>query len=819
MQATMVRPFSNIRVLYGAMFMLAATMLLAMLLATLQLSAVPDDGLIMLARVNNQVQVRAGSPADQAGIREGDQLLAVDGAPPAVAGQRYGLKVPGDQVMLELARNNQRFEVALTLGRLPIWLMLQRAEPLAVALVYWIVAIASWVLRPEHRVTRVFYVLSNLVAAVLVTGVVSTDGHPPIWLVPLFNILLLVVGPVWLHLYTIFPQSVTSRHSVRLVRGAYLIALVLSLITVAEALSPGLTQYSSALWPVRRLFVAIALLLGIVILLRAGRDAPQSIRQRRRLLLAGMALSILPLLLSIISEAILGTALISYYVAFPFLILLPLSFGYALRQGELGRIDLILNRSLVYVIVAGTLLSAYALLGSIAGRLPIAYASPVINTLALIGVAALFAPLRTLVQRRVDHRFYGGWYDYRSLVRGVSAELSQVTGRARLEEQLLAAAKSMHFTSVLLLWLDEGRDSPIGFGASVERMKRHSLSADGTISQVLASSAMPLTRRQLTEMLALETLDRDERSLLEMPQSSLWFPLKSHGLLRGVLILGERQVEQNVDSEDLDILTTLAFQAGIAADNVSLVEALRLRLSDLEHTRDDLKEAQQRLADNREAERLHLAQELHDGPVQELYGVHFQIAGIGSRVAPDIQTSIAMVDTAIEAVVSSLRAICGELRPPTLTSFGLQAAIRSHAINMAEAEPSLLIRLDLMNDGQTLPERTRLALFRIYQEALNNIRQHAQARHASVLFTLDAEQVVLEIRDDGKGFQVPERWIELAREGHLGLLGISERTGAVNGELDVRSTPGHGTVVRVTAPPPETDTINHGKEVTIDDDT
>lgn len=813
MQATMVRPVRNTRVLYGAMLIFAATMLLALLLAALQLSTVPDDGLIFLPRTDGQLLVRPGSPAAQVGIQEHDRLLAVDGEPPITAGQRYGAKSPGDRVVLDLARGDQRFRVELTLGRVPAWILLQRSEPLAVALVYWIVAIVSWLLRPEHRVTRIFFVLGNLVAAVLVSGAISVDGYPPAWLVPAFNLSLLAVGPVWLHLYSVFPQPVVSRRRIAIIRAAYAIALVLGLITVAEALIPGLALYSAVLWPVRRLFVAITLLAGIIILLIAGRDAPHTIRQRRRLLLAGMALSLLPLLISIVPEAIQGRAIVSYYIAFPFLALLPLSFGYALRQGELGRIDLILNRSLVYLIVGGVLLGGYALLGVLARQMPLASASPAINMIALLGVAALFTPLRVLVQRRVDHRFYGGWYNYRSLVRGVSAELSQVTGRARLEEQLLAAARSMHFSAALLLWLDEGSGTPVGFGPSFERLKEHMLPPDGTLSRVLAGSTTPVQQRQLAQLVSSAPLSNHERKLLETSQLSWWLPLQSHGGLRGVLILGERQVEQNVDSEDLDILTTLTFQAGVAAENVALVEALRLRLSDLERTRDELTEAQQRLADNREAERLHIAQELHDGPVQELYGVHFQIAGIGPRVTPDLRDSITMVDAAIEAVVTSLRSICGELRPPALTSFGLQAAIRSHAISVAEAEPSLQIHLDLMDDGQTLPEHTRLALFRIYQEALNNIRQHAQARHASVLFTLDAEQVVLEIGDDGQGFSVPGRWIELARQGHLGLLGISERTGAVGGTLEVESTPGHGTLIRVTAPPPEPENNEHGKEI------
>jgi PAS domain S-box-containing protein len=81
--------------------------------------------------------------------------------------------------------------------------------------------------------------------------------------------------------------------------------------------------------------------------------------------------------------------------------------------------------------------------------------------------------------------------------------------------------------------------------------------------------------------------------------------------------------------------------------------------------------------------------------------------------------------------------------------------------------------------GKTLPERLRLALFRIYQVALTNVIRHAQASRVDVRFHFDAERVVLEIQDDGRGFVLPGRWIEFAREGHLGLVGAAERAESV----------------------------------------
>lgn len=229
----------------------------------------------------------------------------------------------------------------------------------------------------------------------------------------------------------------------------------------------------------------------------------------------------------------------------------------------------------------------------------------------------------------------------------------------------------------------------------------------------------------------------------------------------------------------------------------------RVRLRRVERMRDERAEIQRRLTESREAERLFLAQELHDGAVQDLYGVRFTLEML-SGALPDDPSAEPLEEgkTMVQDVIQKLRIICGDLRPPTLAPFGLERAIRAHAERFEEAYPALTLTLSLTPDGQTLPDATRLAFYRIYQEAMNNIVKHAEAQHVHVRLALDATHVTLEVEDDGRGFVLPERWIELGREEHYGLLGISERAEALDGHLQVVSAPGQGTTVRVVAPRP-----------------
>jgi PAS domain S-box-containing protein len=212
----------------------------------------------------------------------------------------------------------------------------------------------------------------------------------------------------------------------------------------------------------------------------------------------------------------------------------------------------------------------------------------------------------------------------------------------------------------------------------------------------------------------------------------------------------------------------------------------------------ELTEVQRRLIDSRENERLFLAQELHDGPLQELQAMQFLFAELeqGNGASASLETGR---ETLLK-VSSALREICGNLRPPTLAPFGLEKALRSYLDDFRDHHPELQVEADLMSDGQTLPEHVRLTLYRIFQNAMTNIVKHAAARHVRVQFDLDDEQIRLEIRDDGRGFKVPARLVELVRQGHFGVVGSIERAEAIGGKLQIDSQPGRGTHIQVLIP-------------------
>jgi PAS domain S-box-containing protein len=278
------------------------------------------------------------------------------------------------------------------------------------------------------------------------------------------------------------------------------------------------------------------------------------------------------------------------------------------------------------------------------------------------------------------------------------------------------------------------------------------------------------------------------------------------------LAQAENLLEEEIDIETPDgqRKTILSSTAPLKGEGGQVTGAVMVfqEITERKRMEAELSEVQQRLMDGIELERRRLAQELHDGPIQDLYGLSFQLQGLDEEItSPAGKASVEEARVETQAVVQVLREICGELRPPTLVHFGLKKAILSHIEKVGKDHAEIKIELRLAEDGTELPEPIRLALFRIYQHSLSNILRHAHADRVEIHLDLVDRRVILEIHDNGVGFEVPHRWVKLAREGHLGLIGSSERAESVGGTLEIESAPGKGATIRAVVPIPHDNTV------------
>lgn len=203
-----------------------------------------------------------------------------------------------------------------------------------------------------------------------------------------------------------------------------------------------------------------------------------------------------------------------------------------------------------------------------------------------------------------------------------------------------------------------------------------------------------------------------------------------------------------------------------------------------------------------EAERTRLARELHDDTAQALVGL-IQRIKLAQR---DLQRNparaaerLSELETLATTAWQEVRRFSEDLRPSYLEQLGLVPAL-TVLVEQVQAHGGLEVSLTVSGPEQRLSPALELAVFRIVQEGLNNVRQHAQAARAAVELTFTGDELNLSIQDDGRGFEPPRLPYDLTRPGHFGLAGMHERVSLVGGRLSVDSAPGRGTRIVVFVP-------------------
>jgi signal transduction histidine kinase len=232
---------------------------------------------------------------------------------------------------------------------------------------------------------------------------------------------------------------------------------------------------------------------------------------------------------------------------------------------------------------------------------------------------------------------------------------------------------------------------------------------------------------------------------------------------------------------------------GLLRDNETQTQTLRVA----QHERGMLL---QQVTGAGERERIRLAAELHDGPIQHLTSLRFRLDRATARLrADDLDTAGELVDRIGDDVtdeIGVLRKIMAELRPPILSERGLGPALDDYAGSLRnETTQRIVVVADL---PETLDDDTEIALYRIAQEGMINAVRHSGGSRVDVSLRRERQQIELEVRDDGSGFVPAERKDDAAT--HFGLIAMRERALMHGGTFRVESAPGRGTAILATIP-------------------
>lgn len=228
---------------------------------------------------------------------------------------------------------------------------------------------------------------------------------------------------------------------------------------------------------------------------------------------------------------------------------------------------------------------------------------------------------------------------------------------------------------------------------------------------------------------------------------------------------------------------------------------------------DQLKESQQResmraelfrrVVAAQESERQRIARDLHDETGQALTAIGLGLRGLESHLAHDPKqagNTLHDLQALTADSLQELQRLMSDLRPSHLDDLGLSAALRWYAGKIEERYP-LRIGVNITGDEQPLDDAVKIAVFRIVQEALNNVIKHSEAKRASIQLDFLEKGARLSVRDEGCGFDLDRiHVIQSSSRPSLGLAGMQERAALLGGTVTVQSRPGQGTLVEAFIP-------------------
>jgi len=271
-------------------------------------------------------------------------------------------------------------------------------------------------------------------------------------------------------------------------------------------------------------------------------------------------------------------------------------------------------------------------------------------------------------------------------------------------------------------------------------------------------------------------------------KSVLTVPIVSGEKVFGALGLFTLEEHRTFSRRDVTVVCGVARQAAIAIENARLYESMRSYA--------------RQILTAQEAERKRMARELHDDTAQALVVLSRQLHALlewPDREHERTTQRLEELRQLTAEISQGVRRFVQDLRPSTLDDLGLLPTLNALTTRLSE-EDGIEATVEVIGEQRRLPAETELVLFRIAQEALNNVRKHSQATEVVSTIEFGDGTVRVSIRDNGQGFKVPHGLGQLVKVGKLGLTGMFERAQLVGGTLTVESAPGEGTTVETRIP-------------------
>ena len=709
--------------------------------------------------------VDPGGPAETAGVRVGDRLLAIDGRPLNADRSgpvfRPGLG-PGEIIRLQLQRVADVLAAEITVGSYQenLSLLVARLGGQVLALGLWLTGLLLVRFVPPED-TRARLLGLGFLLAGLTAAVGGASGWNSFWGANTLQLILLTwLSPLLIAAHLTFPALSFRRYRRPFINLTLALALFLSGLFVLKGwLTPGAFAVGIAMRRIVLVYFMLAWVGSVCLLgwnrLKAGEP---EIRRQTGIVIWGMLLGIGPFFgLTLLPYLIFGEDYVSGGYTIPFLLLLPLAYLYVIFQRRLLQLDFLINRLLVvFVQLILILVASGLLLGAAAYLLDLPASYALLGGLIATLIALASSGLQRRVQAQVNRVLYGAHYDFTTVTASLSSQLAETLDQERLIELLTVdLARQMGIKQAVLLLV-------AGDQLQLPHAKGEPFAVDlaDSGSHLLRKSRTPVRAAQFWRELSSEGHTAWDRFVW----GQLFVPMIFEGRLQGLLVLGPRVSGEVYSQQDVEIIATVARQGALASVNIGLVEELRGLAQQLVRADED--------------QRKRMARELHDTVLQDLFFIK-------QRTLTDKQNQ--EIAALLDDTIHKLRGVIKAQRPALLDQ-GLVLALQGLTEDMqkiAGPVPQISWRCDL-TAPLFLPDERATSVYRIAQEALTNALKHAGALNILVALECAGEGVYrLVIADDGVGPLTigPER---AGVDQQFGIAGMRERARMIGSQLEIK---------------------------------
>lgn len=277
-------------------------------------------------------------------------------------------------------------------------------------------------------------------------------------------------------------------------------------------------------------------------------------------------------------------------------------------------------------------------------------------------------------------------------------------------------------------------------------------------------------------------------------RSALLIPCIKRDEVVAIAVAVYTKTAHTFSDRDLLIASGIVNPATIVMENSDLYQEIVANHA-------ELKRLMTRLAVSQEDERRRFARDLHDGVIQNLSGIIFSLSRLAKALDENEESArkeISQIEEIVQETITDLRQVIYDLRPTILDSLGLVPTLEKHLETFGRKNDIETVYKPQI--GERLNGVTETALFRLAQEALNNIKKHAEAKKVILNLKRDQGSVVMSVKDDGRGFDMDEAGKRMSQDSGFGLSGMKERVKSLSGEVEIVSKPGEGTTVNVIVP-------------------